>query len=138
MMTNRITKEQQAVIDRWAKINVIIRQDDDDLWQGVKTDANDGVSDTPSSGFLSFEDCISDLEEDLGSLREPLPEGFRLQKDADGDWRLYVPDHIVVYSMPGEGILIGNTSAPMAVEEARAIIASKRVQDQIKGREQRA
>ena len=35
-----------------------------------------------------------------------LPEGYDLEQDQDGDWWLFPPESVTIFSVPGEGWLV--------------------------------
>lgn len=39
-------------------------------------------------------------------ISEVLPEGFDLEQDQDGDWWLFPPVDVTIFSVPGEGWLV--------------------------------
>lgn len=53
-----------------------------------------------------------------------LPEGYRLDRDQDGDWILSGPPHVILFSEPGEGLLIGDCDEETAIADALEAIAA--------------
>lgn len=51
-------------------------------------------------------------------MREQLPTGFSLEEDQDGDWVLIPPESITIFSVPGEGFLIGHCDKETALADA--------------------
>lgn len=35
-----------------------------------------------------------------------LPTGYSLEQDGDGDWLLFPPESVIIFSTPGEGWLV--------------------------------
>ncbi len=47
-----------------------------------------------------------------------------VEQDTDGDWIICPPDHITIFSEPGEGVLLGATTKAEAMLEAEEYLAS--------------
>ena len=41
-----------------------------------------------------------------------------VERDTDGDWIICPPDHITIFSEPGEGVLLGAMTEAEAMQEA--------------------
>lgn len=54
-----------------------------------------------------------------------LPEGYSLEQDGDGDWVLMGPPDVVLFSEPGEGLLIGRCDEATALSDALEHLASQ-------------
>lgn len=52
-----------------------------------------------------------------------LPPGYELVLDRDGDWILTPPEDVTIFSMPGEGLLIGACDRETALADARKHLA---------------
>lgn len=51
-----------------------------------------------------------------------LPPGYSLEEDQDGDWLLYGPPDVVLFSEPGEPLLIGTCDRETALADAIRIL----------------
>ncbi len=47
-----------------------------------------------------------------------LPVGYELEQDQDGDWILWPPMDVTIFSAPGEGLLIGRCDYETALSDA--------------------
>ncbi len=47
-----------------------------------------------------------------------LPDGFTLEQDQDGDWVLFPPANVTIFSTAGEGLLIGKCDYETALSDA--------------------
>lgn len=50
--------------------------------------------------------------------------GCTLEKDDDGDWILWPPANVTIFSAPGEGLLIGSCDAETAIADSHAYLAT--------------
>lgn len=56
--------------------------------------------------------------------RKPdLPIGYSLEQDQDGDWILVPPEDVTIFSVPGEGLLIGTCDRETALADALEYLA---------------
>lgn len=55
--------------------------------------------------------------------RTQLPEGYELDQDQDGDWLLIGPPDVVLFSEPGEPILLAGFDQEAALAEALELLA---------------
>jgi len=49
---------------------------------------------------------------------DDLKFGCTVEQDTDGDWIICPPDHITIFSEPGEGVLLGAMTKAKAMQEA--------------------
>jgi hypothetical protein len=49
--------------------------------------------------------------------------GCTVEQDNDGDWIICPPDHITIFSVPGEGVLLGAMTEAEAMQEAAEYLA---------------
>jgi hypothetical protein len=52
----------------------------------------------------------------------PLPNGYSLEIDDDGDWLLCCPPDVTIFSEPGEPWFIGTCDEATALEDAVAYL----------------
>ena len=57
-------------------------------------------------------------------MANKLPQGYILEQDYDGDWVLYPPQDVVIFSAPGEGLLIGSCDFETAIQDALAYLGA--------------
>lgn len=60
----------------------------------------------------------------MSEKERKLPEGYSLEKDQDGDWILIPPADVTIFSVPGEGLLIGQCDYATALNDALAEIGA--------------
>lgn len=56
-------------------------------------------------------------------IDDTLKFGCSVECDSDGDWIIWAPAHITIFSAPGEGVLLVARTKEEAVEEAKAYLA---------------
>jgi hypothetical protein len=47
-----------------------------------------------------------------------LPIGYKVCQDSDGDWVLIGPEDVIIFSVPGEPVLLGANNKEAAIIEA--------------------
>lgn len=57
-------------------------------------------------------------------MNDQLPPGYTLERDEDGDWILSGPPDVILFSQPGEGLLIGQCDEATALADALEAIAA--------------